>query len=112
MLYNGERAELVVEFTDADPYGSVVGVRRVYKDGETETLAKIMDTVQDGDVIDFLCDYYSYDGEYLDSYMLGDRLIVDGELTISDVYMEDDACLMTYLFTDIYNRQHWSYPAP
>ena len=111
-LYNGERAELVVEFTDADPYGSVVGVRRVYKDGETETLAKTMDTVQDGDVIDFLCDYYSYDGEYLDSYMLGDRLIVDGELTISDVYMEDDACLMTYLFTDIYNRQHWSHPAP
>ena len=111
-LYNGERAELVVEFTDADPYGSVVGVRRVYKDGETETLAKTMDTVQDGDVIDFLCDYYSYDGEYLDSYMLGDRLIVDGELTISDVYMEDDACLMAYLFTDIYNRQHWSHPAP
>lgn len=47
----------MVEFTDADPYGSVVGVRRVYKDGETETLAKTMDTVQDGDVIDFLCDY-------------------------------------------------------
>ena len=112
VLCNGERAELVVEFTDADPYGSVVGVRRIYRNGETETLAKTMDTVQDGDVIDFLCDYYSYEGEYLDSYMLGNQLVVDGELTISDVYMEDDACLMTYLFTDIYNRQHWSNPAP
>ena len=112
VLYNNERAELVVEFTDADPYGSVIGVRRVYRDGETETLAKTMDAVRDGDTIDFLCDYYSYEGQYLDSYMLGDRLVVEGELTISDVYMEEEACLMTYLFTDIYNRQHWTTPAP
>ena len=112
VLYNGERAELVVEFTDADPYGSVVGVRRIYKNGETQTLAKTMDTVTDGDVIDFICDYYSYDGSYLDSYMIGEQLIVDGELVISDVYMDADATLMTYLFTDIYNQQYWSAPAP
>lgn len=112
ILYNGERAELIVEFTDADPYGSVVGVRRVYKDGETETLAKTMDTVQDGDVIDFLCDYYSYDGQYLDSYMLGEQLIVEGELVISDVYVDADAARLTYLFTDIYNQQYWTTPAP
>ena len=110
VLYNGERAELVVEFTDADPYGSVIGVRRVYRDGETETVAKTMDAVVDGDVIDFVCDYYSYEGEYLDSYMLGEQLVVDGALTISDVYVEDEYCRMTYLFTDIYNQQYWSAP--
>ena len=110
VLYNGDRAELVVEFTDADPYGSVIGVRRVYKDGETETVAKTMDAVQDGDVIDFVCDYYSYEGEYLDSYMLGDQLVVDGELRISDVYVDEEFSRMTYLFTDIYNQQYWSEP--
>ena len=112
VLYNGERAELVVEFTDSNPYGSVVGVRRVYKDGETQTVAKTMDTVQQGDVIDFVCDYYSYDGQYLDSYMLGEQLTVDGELMISDVYIDADAARLTYLFTDIYNQQYWSAPAP
>jgi len=112
VLCNGERAELIVEFTDSNPYGSVVGVRRIYKNGETQTLAKTMDTVRDGDVIDFICDYYSYDGEYLDSYMLGDQLIVDGELVISDVYVDADAANLTYLFTDIYNRQYWTAPAP
>jgi len=112
VLYNSERAELVVEFTDSNPYGSVVGVRRIYKDGETQALAKTMDTVTDGDIIDFICDYYSYDGEYLDSYMLGDQLIVDGELMISDVYVDEDAANLTYLFTDIYNQQYWSAPAP
>ena len=110
VLHNGERAELILEFTDEDPYGSVVGVRRVYKDGETETLAKTMDTVQVGDTIDFICDYYSYSGEYLDSYMLGEQLIVDGELIISDVYVDADAARLTYCFTDIYNRQYWTNP--
>ena len=110
VLYNGDRAELVVEFSDADPYGSVIGVRRVYRNGETDTVAKTMDAVVDGDVIDFVCDYYSYDGEYLDSYMLGDQLIVDGELIISDVYVDEENSRMTYLFTDIYNQQYWSEP--
>ena len=108
VLYNGERAELVLEFTDENPYGEVVGVRRVYVEGETETIAKTMDKVKDGDVIDFVCDYYSYDGEYIDSYMFGDRLYVDGELMISDVYIDADAANLTYLFTDIYNQQHWT----
>ena len=110
VLYNGERAELVLEFTDEDPYGSVVGVRRVYVDGETATVAKTMETVQSGDVIDFICDYYSYDGEYLDSYMLGDQLVVEGELEISDVYVDADAANLCYRFTDIYNQTYWTEP--
>ena len=112
VLYNGDRAELVVEFTDTNPYGSVVGVRRIYKNGETQTLAKTMDTLHPGDAIDFLCDYYSYDGRYLDSYRLGEQLIVYGELVISDVYIDADAARLTYLFTDIYNQQYWTTPAP
>jgi hypothetical protein len=110
VLYNGERGELVVEFTNENPYGSVVGVRRVYTEGETETIAKTMGPVVDGDTIDFVCDYYSYDGEYLDSYMLGEQMIVDGELMISDVYVDAEAANLTYLFTDIYNQKYWSAP--
>ena len=110
VLYNGERAELILEFTDENPYGSVVGVRRVYIEGETQTVAKTMDTVADGDVIDFVCDYYSYEGEYMDSYMFGEQLVVDGELEISDVYVDEEAANLTYLFTDIYHQQYWTSP--
>ena len=112
VFYNGQRAELILEFTDENPYGAVVGVRRIYKDGETETLAKTLESVKDGDVIDFICDYYSYEGEYLDSYMLGEQLIVNGELVISDVYVDVAAARLTYCFTDIYNRQYWTNPVP
>ena len=111
VLYNGERAELVLEFTDENPYGSVVGVRRVYTDGETATVAKTMDTVQRGDVIDFLCDYYSYAGEYIDSYMMGEQLIVEDELVISDVYVNEEVSF-TYRFTDIYNQTYWTEVVP
>ena len=110
VFYNGERAELILEFTDENPYGSVVGVCRVYTEGETTTVAKTMDTVKDGDVIDFLCDYYSYDGEYIDSYMLGEQLVVDGELKISDVYVDEARVNCTYRFTDIYNQTYWTEP--
>lgn len=110
VLYNSDRAELVVVFTDEDPYGRVTGVRRVYTDGETETVAKTMDPVVPGDVIDFVCDYYSYDGKYLDSYMLGEQLVVEDELTISDVYIDADAANLTYQFTDIYNQKYWTDP--
>ena len=110
VLYNGERAELVVEFTNTNPYGSVVGVRRVYTEGETDTVAKTMDTVTDGDVIDFICDYYSYEGEYLDSYMFGEQLVVEGELVLSDVYVDAEAANLTYVFTDIYNQEYWTTP--
>ena len=110
VLYNGERAELIAVLTDEDPYGSIAGVRRVYRDGETETAAKTMDTVMPGDVIDFVCDYYSYDGEYLDSYLFGEQLVVDGALYISDVYIDAGAANLTYQFTDIYNREYWTAP--
>ena len=75
-------------------------------------MAKAVDALQDGDRIDFLCDYYSYDGTYLDSYMLGEPLIVSGELVVSDVYIDKTYASYTYLFTDIYNQQHWSEPVP
>lgn len=110
VFYNGERSELIVEFSDEVPSGSIVGVRRVYTEGETNTVAKTMDTIQNGDVIDFICDYYSYEGQYLDSYLLGEQLIVDAPLQISDVYIDEDSAQLTYLFTDIYNQKYWITP--
>ena len=112
VLLNGVRSDLILVFDNENPYGYIAGARFDYRDGETETIAKNLGQLNEGDTIDFLCDYYSYDGEYLDSYMLGQPLTVDGELMISDVYVDADAARLTYLFTDIYNQQYWTAPAP
>ena len=108
VLLNGSRADLILVFDNDHPYGFVAGARSDYRDGETETIAKELTGVQEGDRIDFLCDYYGYDGSFQDSYMLGEQMICDGELTISNVYINTNAAQPAYRFTDIYNQQYWT----
>jgi len=110
-LLNGERVELIVVWDAQRPDGAIVGARTVYASGETETVAKSLTEIADGDVIDFLCDYYTYDGAYEDSYKLGDQLVVGGPLQISDVYIDGDAARTTYRFTDLYQQHYWTEPA-
>ncbi|MBO6054471.1 MAG: peptidase C11 [Oscillospiraceae bacterium] len=105
---NGDRAELILAFTDENPYGTIVGAQFDYRDGETETIAKTMTELQEGDIVDFLCDYYSYDGVYEDSYFLGDQWIYHADAQISNVYIDESAASATYLLTDIFNQQYWT----
>ena len=129
VLLNGKRAELLISF-DAEGRGSVVGARSVYAAGETDTVAKsytepgakvdlkkpadeeedVLCVLQSGDVIEFLCDYYNYDGTYSNSYKLGEPLVVEGELKVYDAYLPAGGALMTYRFTDLYQQHYWSLP--
>ena len=112
ILLNGDRAELIIVFDSNNENGYVAGVRRVYTGGETDTVAKAADALSDGDVIDFVCDYYSYNGEYLDSYKLGEQLVYHGELKISDVKIDGDKCSAMYMLTDIYGNEFFTPKIP
>ena len=108
VLHNGSRAELILTFDTERPQGYVAGVQTVYLNGETDTVAKSQSELQPGDTLEFLCDYYSYDGDYQDSYLLGDPLIVtEEELTVSDVPL-DGVTRASYRFTDIFGKHHWT----
>ena len=111
VLHNGRRAELLLTFDNENPYGYVSGVRAVYTEGETETVAKSGAGLETGDTLEFLCDYYSYDGTYQDSYRLGEPLTVDAPLEVSDVPLEGST-QAAYRFTDIYNQSYWTPPVP
>ena len=110
-MINGERMDLIIIFTGEQPYGYVAGAQPAYVEGETETVSRGLYELQKGDKIDFLCDYYEYDGTYSDSYMLGDQLVVDGELTVSNTYVGGDV-LVLFRFTDIYGQNYWTDPVP
>ena len=74
---------------------------------ETPTLCAL----RDGDVIDFLCDYYDRDGNYENSYMLGEQMVVDGELQVYYAYFKAGTrTLTTYRFTDLYQQHYWTLP--
>ena len=108
ILLNDSRADLLIVFDTAHPYGYIAGARSDYRDGETETVSKSFDELQIGDRIDFICDYYNYDGNYENSYLIGDTLVYSGREEISNVYIDAAAASATYLFTDIYNQSYWT----
>lgn len=107
-LLNGTRVQLKLTFDQDNPYGYIAGAVVDYVEGETETIAKSDVELQAGDKLDFLCDYYDYDGNYIDSYYLGEQMTVTDNMVISNEYVGDGGVYISYRFTDIYNNQYWT----
>ena len=110
-LLNGERVELIIVFENEDN-GYIAGARSVYKNNETETVAKNLTEVGEGDTIDFLCDYYSYDGEYQDSYMLGEQITLKDNVEIGYRDYGDNKSSIMFRLTDIYQQNYWTPEQP
>ncbi len=111
-LLNGDRVNLWLVFDNANPYGYIAGAQYDYKDADTSSVpsvvAKNMTSLKKGDKLEFLCDYYSYDGDYKDSYYLGEPMTVSDKMEISNVDVGSGNVVITYRFTDLYNQEYWS----
>ncbi|MCR5654616.1 MAG: peptidase C11 [Lachnospiraceae bacterium] len=107
-LNGTERVNLILVFDEEHPYGYIAGATTDYVDGETDTVAKSMTELSVGDTLDFVCDYYTYDEEYQDSYFLGDTLTVTEEMEISNVDVGSGPVRVMYKFSDIYNQNYWT----
>ena len=107
-MLNGQRVNLIIVFDNDHPSGYVAGARNDYRDEEIEAIAKNLTEISEGDTLDFLCDFYSYEGEYQDSYMLGDRMTVRGDLKVSDVELPEGRVRLSYRLDDIYNQSYWT----
>lgn len=99
-MINGQRANIILEFTDEKPEGTVLGAQTVY---DTGTEGKGLRTIEDGSTIDFLCDYYDYSGNYSDSYYLGAEMTVSGGLTVSTYQLSGTKVIYGYQLTDLYD---------
>lgn len=105
-MLNGTYVNLIAEFTDENPDGSITGYVTDYRDGETNTVAKSIESLNDGDVIDFVATCYDYDGNVDDEYEVGTEVTVDGgaeSLVLSDVYVTEKLVL-SYRLTDTYGH--------
>lgn len=108
-LLNGERVNLIIQFIN-DEDGFIAGASTDYVDGETQAVAKNLTEIKSGDKLDFICDYYSYDMKYQDSYFIGDQVTVGDKITISNTDVGNGECHILYRFSDIYNQDYWSEP--
>lgn len=111
VMLNGQRADLLLVFDQETPYGYIAGACYDYVEGETETIAKNLTELCVGDRLEFLCDYYSYSGEYEDSYYLGEAMTVEEEMKIHNVEIQEgkeSVMRVMYRFTDVYNQSYWT----
>ncbi|MBQ6174523.1 MAG: peptidase C11 [Clostridia bacterium] len=109
VLLNGERAELLV-VCENNAY-TVTGARRVYKNGETDTVAKAETEIVSGSSIDLVFDYYTRNGRYEESYIYGDAIPCNdiADLSIAQMKLSDTENLCyTYRLTDIYEQEWWT----
>ena len=78
------------------------------REGRAETIMKGLVEIKEGDTIDFLCDYYNYDGTYSDTYYLGEQMTATGSWEIGTATLGDAAWQMCYRITDLYGGQYWT----
>jgi hypothetical protein len=108
-MLNDQLVDIMLVFDNENPDGRVIGAQIKYDtETQTEALPKGLVEIAAGDRIDFLCDYYTYDGNYTDTYYLGEQYTATGEWTVENLSIKSSKYQMTYRLTDIYNNKYWT----
>jgi hypothetical protein len=108
-LLNNQLVDIIIVFDNENPYGKVIGAQKKYEsDRETQTVAKGLIDIKAGDKIDYLCDYYTYDGKYTDTFYLGKQYTATGDWNIENISIGNRDYLMTYRITDMFDNHYWT----
>lgn len=107
-LLNGDTyIEIITCWSNYQPRGAIAGYRIAAED--VAPVGKGWFSFSEGDTIDLLCDYYTYDGNYDGVYMFGDTITVtDAPLQVCYDYVNYDTCLVSVMLTDIYHNNFWT----
>ncbi len=99
---NDEEVKIILVWDDSG--ASVAGYERVYDNNQA---SRGLLPLQDGDVIEFLGDFYTYDGAYDDRYII-DSIVFEGDLTVSYEDIGESDCYIYYSLHDIYENVYWT----
>ena len=100
--------QIMLQFDDQNPYGYITGARIVYDADVTETAAKGLIALKNGDTLDFICDYYDYEGNYQAKHFFGNQFVVNGPIEIANIAMENNRSVATYQLADIYGNYFYT----
>ena len=108
-ILNGTRVNLLLYFDSENPYGYIAGAQIVYSDTEPGVEAKNLIRIGKGDKVQFVCDFYDYEGNYQDSYKLGNVITLGDEVEIANTPVGTlENCRVTFCFTDLYQQRYWT----
>ena len=107
-VLNDERVDLILIFDTDNPNGFFAGAKPHYDElTQTETVARGLTELQNGDEIRLLYDHYGKDGNFDSLYASNSTVTVSDQMTIGDMKMEGDAMAL-YKLTDIYQQNWWT----
>jgi len=109
---NGQRVNLILSFDEDEAEWNILGAQTDYAADETDTVARGLTELKAGDKLDFLADFYSYEGDVQDSYLIGNTLEVTDDMTVMDAFLDDQNTLILYRFTDMYQQHYWTEVLP
>ena len=111
VLLNDKEVDLVIYWDYDTQEAKVLGAETVREYEGKALYGRGYTKIKPGDKIEFLIDYYDYDGNYDDSYIWGDPLIVDNNgLEVSYEEVGDGECIIYYILTDIYDNVYYTEP--
>ena len=101
---NGDEARLILVWNKEN--ASVAGYERVY---DTEVASRGLVPLKDGDTIELIGDFYTYEQAYDDQYIF-DTFVVNGAPVVRYEDVGEGDCLVYYSLHDIYQNTYWTEP--
>lgn len=103
-MVNGEEAKLILVWNGEN--ASVAGYERVY---DTGVASRGLIALKDGDSVELVGDFYTYDEEY-DAQYIFDSFVINGTPVVSYEDVGEGNCLVYYSLHDIYQNTYWTEP--
>ncbi len=117
-ILNGDQpCYLIVTFSNLAPDGTVVGISTVQNTDSVEAIMGKITDIADPELVDstleFVCDYYHYDGTFEDGYRVGEPLTITSDMDFVIENLELDTgdgntYLASYCLTDVYGNSYWT----
>ena len=107
---NDEEVNLIIKWDDEE--GKIIGAEPINRYGNTTLNYKGLKKIQRGDKIEFIFDYYNYNGDYDDSYVFMDEPMTirsEDDLIVGYAELLDEGTFYVYYkITDIYNNDYYT----
>jgi hypothetical protein len=112
VLNGTEDIDIIIQRDGEDGEDYIAGYRLLNDNSlfsEGGTLGKGYKQFKPGDTVDFICDFYTYDGEFDDSYYIGETLTIgDTVPTVTYEDVGDNNVLQCYMLIDVYQNYSWT----
>ncbi len=108
---NDQHVNIILAFDNATPEGYIAGAKVIEEgpgsDLSVEEMVKDLIPVNEGDKVDFVCDFYDYGGEFINNYFFGEQMTVSSEPEIKNYHIPGEltAC---YRLEDTDGNHYWT----